>query len=180
MNKASLDTLCPHCGIETGIEREGHAVLPGDLRPHEFEVLVRNEWRRRLGREAYGRTHGCGLVATLTKFATHAANRVVAFELDDEVNRLIADVAAAGKGRTGVMHEVADLLKAIRSVLLTAGVDPSAASRFVSRAGIAFGAALGDGPPLRSRGVSRLRRLRGQGGQATYRHAVLTGGRPQP
>lgn len=142
MTDARPETRCPRCGTETGIRREGQPVLPGGLRLHEFEVLVRNEWRRRLGPEAYGRTHARQLVARLTRSAAQGPDCEDTLELDDEVMRLIAEIRAAGKGRAAIQREVVDLLWAIRSVLLGSGVEPSTASSFVSRAGAALDAAL--------------------------------------
>jgi hypothetical protein len=53
MSNPEQSTQCPHCGSVTGIQRGTPADLSVGLTLSEFETLVRNEWRRRLGPEAY-------------------------------------------------------------------------------------------------------------------------------
>ncbi|MBT8337968.1 MAG: hypothetical protein KJO11_15280 [Gemmatimonadetes bacterium] len=65
----AVDTTCPDCHHETGLPRGAEPVLPGGLRLDEFRVLVRNEWRRRLGPDAYGRSHVGRIAATLADLA---------------------------------------------------------------------------------------------------------------
>ncbi len=46
-------TTCPYCATRTPFPREPDREL-GGVSFDEFEVLVRNEWRQRLGWKAYG------------------------------------------------------------------------------------------------------------------------------
>lgn len=133
---------CPHCGTETDIERSGERSLPGGLRRHEFEILVRNEWRRRLGAEAYGRAHELRMIRTLTDIAMTGMGVGEVRELADEIDQLVADLAAAGKGRGAVRREVGKLVNAMRHVLNTADADSGFTERFTASAWAALVRAL--------------------------------------
>lgn len=117
-----IDRTCPHCGEETQIFRSTGPLLAGGLRLDEFQVLVRNEWRRRLGPGAYGRAHSDEIVRVLVLLASAPESVTLRAQLEDEVWSAVADILATGGGRQAVRHEMAGLLHAIRSVLRDAGV----------------------------------------------------------
>lgn len=119
----AVDTTCPHCHRETGLPRGAGPVLPGGLRLDEFRVLVRNEWRRRLGPDAYGRNHVGRIAGTLADLAADPESARVRGRLREEVWEAVARVLATGAGRDEVRRELAKLVQAIRAVLLDAGVD---------------------------------------------------------
>lgn len=125
MRTDTAGTHCPHCGTQTDISRGDAPILPGGLHLHEFEILVRNEWRRRLGPEAYDRAHEARLVRTLANVVA-ARDSDGAAELRDELDQVVADIAAVGRGRAAVRQEVNELLQAMESVFTNAGADPAA------------------------------------------------------
>jgi len=143
MSNASPETRCPHCGTDTGIERGGDPRLPGKLHAHEFEILVRNEWRRTLGHEAYDRVHEARIVRTLTSIFLEGRRSNVARELADELNQVVADISACGRGRAAVRHELALLLRSLRHVLDRSGATEESATTFVATAQVALEEALG-------------------------------------
>jgi len=64
----SATTVCPHCGTATPFPREPDPEL-GGVSFEEFEVLVRNEWRQRLGSQAYERVHSRRLIRAVAVLA---------------------------------------------------------------------------------------------------------------
>ena len=109
----------------------------------EFEALVRNEWRRRLGRASYARTHGTRLISTLASMAVDPENEELEADLAREVVGLIAELRAEGSGWGAVRHEAAKLVHAIRTVLRDAGADATRAAAFVQPARAALETTLG-------------------------------------
>ena len=129
---------CPHCGSSTGLDREMADVLPVALSLTEFEALIRNEWRKRLGPEAYARAHDTDLIRTLT-LLTHAAEEGdPQGDLEEAVELLVADLRVEGAGWGKVRHEVAVLVHAMRRVLRAAGAETSVAEAFVEPARVAL------------------------------------------
>lgn len=125
-------TMCPYCGTDTGIARRDPAVL-GHISLDEFETLVRNEWRRRLGRRAYRRRHRRLLVRGLLELAIRP---------DDPVRERVADrllaaeverMRAHGLGAVDVELEMLRLSQATWDILSTAGLDLGVASGLMER-----------------------------------------------
>jgi len=143
MTTVERDTRCPHCGTETGIERAGAMALPGGLYLEEFEILVRNEWRRRLGPDSYVRAHETRLIRALAAVAM-APGPVDGTELlMRELEPVLSDLAAAGRGRRAVRKELRHLFKAVRAVLIHAGGAPVQVEAFTATTRRALDIALG-------------------------------------
>lgn len=143
MTHPATENRCPHCGSETDIVREGGSTLPGGLHPHEFEILVRNEWRRKIGPDGYDRWHGVRLVRILARIASESPSSSLGIDLERELHQLVADLAARGEGRLAVRREVRRLVHAMRRVLLDAGADGAAVESFVASAHRALQRTLG-------------------------------------
>lgn len=109
-------TTCPFCGTETEIERNGLPAF-GSLSPGELETLVRNEWRRRLGREAYRRPHPGSLVRTLIMYALDPDDPVRDAAVDDALWREVAALEVWGLGRGRMWGELLRLSQAMWDVL---------------------------------------------------------------
>jgi hypothetical protein len=109
-------TTCPYCGSETGIERLPEPEL-GALSLDELETLVRNEWRRRLGPEAYGRQHSRLLIRSLIVFALEPESPVRRAAVAELLWSEIAILEAWGMSRAGIQAELRRLLEAVVDVL---------------------------------------------------------------
>lgn len=133
-NSPAADTRCPRCGGTTRIHRRGGPPSLGSLQPHEFEILVRNEWRRRLGTTAYGRAHDVRIVRVLVQIAETNGSGHESSRLADEVDLVAADLIAEGNERDAVRREVHQLLRACRIVLERAGADKASVATFMARA----------------------------------------------
>lgn len=142
MRADNVGAHCPHCGTQTTIPRGDASTLPGGLHLHEFEILVRNEWRRRLGPEAYDRTHEARIVRTLANVATAADGEREA-EIRDEVDQMVADIAAVGRGRAAVRREVGELLRAMDRVFTNANAHTTATKPLIASARRVLEGALG-------------------------------------
>lgn len=134
MNGSSRSACCPHSRRETRVERDEGPPTPGGLPLHEFEVLVRNEWRGLLGPGAYDRAHDVRLVRTLTRIVLGGSAPGLDRELQDEIDGVVADIAATGRGRDAVRAEIATLLQAVQLVLRREGEEPAGIQRFVTAA----------------------------------------------
>lgn len=133
MSDVMEDTRCPHCGSETGIQRGAPAALPVKLTLSEFETLVRNEWRRRLGPEAYDRSHSGQIIRDLTTLLQETGDELTLEQIEEGIERVLLDLRVEGKGRRALLHEVAKLRHAVRTVLRKAGADFVTSSEFVAR-----------------------------------------------
>lgn len=132
---ASAGTRCPVCETDTGVQRErGPGVLAGYLSLDEFQVLVRNEWRRRLGPPAYGRAHPVLVVRLLAEMASQGPTPDRERRFTREVDRLAAALVVGGRERADVRWEVHQLLRAARLVLERAGVGEGAVRTFMAGA----------------------------------------------
>lgn len=134
MNGPTRDTCCPHSRRETRVERGERSRAPGGLPLHEFETLVRNEWRGLLGPGAYDRAHDVRLLRTLTRIVMGGPAPGLDRELQDEIDGLVADIAATGRGRDAVRAEIATLLQAVHLVLRRANAEREGIQRFVTAA----------------------------------------------
>lgn len=118
----NTSTRCPVSGIDTGIERELEPEL-GAVSLDELETLVRNEWRRRLGSSSYRREHSRSLIRALivctleprSPVRTAVAQQLVLWEL--------TKLGTWGMSRAAVMREFRELTRAVRRVLMLAGLD---------------------------------------------------------
>lgn len=134
MSSAEQRTRCPHCGSETGIHRGTPADLSVGLTLSEFETLVRNEWRRRLGPEAYDRSHSGKIIRALVSLLGETDEEVLPEQIEDGVALVMADLRSEGMGRQALLREIAKLRHAVRSVLRKTGADFVTAGDYVSRA----------------------------------------------
>ena len=126
-------TRCPHCGSETGIQRGTPAALPVNLTLSEFETLVRNEWRRRLGPEAYDRSHSGQIIRDLTTLLEETGEEISLEQIEDGIELVITDLRVEGKGRQALLREISKLRHAVRAVLRKAGADFVTSSDLVTR-----------------------------------------------
>ena len=134
MSSDQNNTRCPHCGSETGIQRGAPAGLPVTPTLAEFETLVRNEWRRRLGPKAYARSHSGKVIRDLATFLAENGEDLSLEQIEDGVEQVMVDLRVEGKGRQALWHEIAKLRHAVRAVLRNAGADFVTASDYVGRA----------------------------------------------
>lgn len=118
---APEERRCPGCG---GHARSDSAPQPelGALSMDEAEILVRNEWRRRLGHARYPALHPRSVIRWTL--------RAVLRPEDDRLHRtaaraLLAEVARSG-GTTEIdpQRELGHLIDAVQSVIPTAGRGP--------------------------------------------------------
>ena len=133
MSNDQGSTRCPHCGVETGIERGPPAPLPVKLTLSEFETLVRNEWRRRLGPDSYTRSHSSQIIRDLTILLSEKGGELSLEQIENGVEQVMADLRVEGKGRRALLHEIAKLRHAVRTVVRNAGADFVMASDYVAR-----------------------------------------------
>jgi hypothetical protein len=134
MSNGQDDTRCPLCGSETGIQRGPPAALQVTLTLVEFETLVRNEWRRRLGPEGYDRSHSGEIIRDLTTHLEQTGEKISLEQIEEGIQLVMVDLRVEGKGRRALLREIAKLRHAVRAVLKKAGADFVASSDFVARA----------------------------------------------
>lgn len=115
-------TLCPHCGTDTGIVREREPSL-GSLSLDEFETLVRSEWRRRLGKNAYRRPHSRALIRALVVFALKPESPIRSAVVEELLWKEIAAFEAGGLNRWLIQAELLRLSQAIWEVLSLADLE---------------------------------------------------------
>lgn len=128
----SPSTTCPYCGTDTGIGRRDPGVL-GRISLDEFETLVRNEWRRRLGKGAYVRRHRRLLVRGLLEFAIRPADPVRECVADRLLAAEVERMRAHGLGPRDVQVEFLRLSQATWDVLSTAGLELDRAVTLMAR-----------------------------------------------
>jgi len=109
-------TACPFCGTETSVERVGTAEL-GSLSIEELETMVRNEWRRVLGKETYRRPHPRSLVRALIQHARAPDNSDRRRMAEDELWAEIATLETWGLSRQFMRSELLALTQATLNVL---------------------------------------------------------------
>ncbi len=109
------------------------AAIPVGLSLTEFETLVRNEWRRRLGPEAYNRARSGKIIRDLINFLAESGEDLSLERISDSLDGVIADLRAEGKGRRAFHQEIAKLRHAVRAVLRQAGASFVTASDYVAR-----------------------------------------------
>lgn len=128
------ETRCPYCGSETTMARTLDPLLGGHLSLEEFEVLVRGEWRRVLGRAAYDRVHEARLARSLVALAAEPDSEAAHASLRAGLDQVVADLASTGAGRDAVRGEIHALFLAMYNVLTRAGAstERSAALRVAS------------------------------------------------
>lgn len=122
VTEANPGADCPHCHTPTETVRHSGPSLVGGLNMDEIETLVRNEWRRRLGPEAYHRRHSEKLVRALTVLAVHPRSPIVHEQIEASVRDALADLRAEGRGRAVAESEFWTLTFALRDVLTEAGM----------------------------------------------------------
>lgn len=133
MSKLSEGCRCPYARVRTGIPRGLPADLPVPLTAAEFETMVRNEWRRRLGPAAYQRSHPWEIIRSLSSLLVRKEGRVRLEQIGQALECVLADLRAEGLGRPALLHEITKLRHAIRTVLRRNGADFVTAGEYVSR-----------------------------------------------
>ena len=119
---ATARRTCPFCGSRTGIERASEVEL-GGRSLDEVETLVRNEWRRRLGPESYGRAHSRQFVRALIVFALLPESPIRGAVVEHFLWREVAWLETWGLSRADIHAEVQGLSVALGDVLLTTDLD---------------------------------------------------------
>jgi len=109
-------TACPFCGAETSVERVGTAEL-GLLSMEELETMVRNEWRRVLGKETYRRPHPRSLVRSLIQHARAPDDSDRRKMAEEELWAEIATLETWGLSRQSMRSELLALTQATLNVL---------------------------------------------------------------
>lgn len=149
---AARSTHCPACGTETGIEREIEPAL-GGVALDELEILVRNEWRRRLGPEAYGRLHSRAPIRALIVYALAPDVPLREAVLREALTWELARLAGQGVPLTVGRTDLRELGRAVRATVRA--VAPGAVGRQLSDPIEAILAALLDSPPVADYGAER-------------------------
>jgi hypothetical protein len=124
---------CPYARVRTGIPRGLPADLPVPLTAAEFETMVRNEWRRRLGPAAYQRSHPWEIIRSLSSLLARKEERVCPRQIGQGLECVSADLKAEGLGCQALLQEITKLRHAIRTVLRHNGADFVTAGEYVSR-----------------------------------------------
>lgn len=116
----AVPTTCPFCQTETGISR-GIAPELSSLSLDEFETLVRNEWRRRIGKRngksAYHRLHPRQFIRALIVYAVKPESPVRSTVVDELLWKEVSELAAWGFSRRRIQGELLRLSQAIWEVL---------------------------------------------------------------
>jgi len=126
----SAVTMCPLCRGDTGIERQVEPEL-GSLSLDEFETLVRNEWRRRLGPRSYPRDHSRTIIRALLVYALSPESPVRSTVVKQLIWWKLTALGAVGLNATAVRHEFHELTLAVRRVLNDAGLPSERAALLI-------------------------------------------------
>lgn len=110
--------VCPYCGTDTGVERVTDPELD-TLSLTEFDTLVRNEWRRRLGRSAYARAHSTQLIRALFALALAPSSPIRSLVVEQLLWREFYRWGGSGLSRPDIETELRALAGAFRDVLNT-------------------------------------------------------------
>lgn len=129
VSKTSPSKRCPHCGTSTEARREGRPSVIESLDLDELQTLTRNEWRRRLGPEAFRRRHSEGLIRALAILALYPDSPVLHQQIDEGLWTEVAGLRADGRGRAAAQREFWALILAMRDVLMDAGASSEEAIR---------------------------------------------------
>jgi len=117
----TASTMCPYCATATPFARQLDPELPG-VSLDELEVLVRNEWRGRLGWESYRRVHPRGLVRAVAVLALQPSSPVREIVVEELVGKEVARWQADGLSPAGVRRELTALVEALgRQLRMTWG-----------------------------------------------------------
>ena len=129
-------TTCPFCGDETGIPRDIAPELTS-LSLDEFETLVRNEWRRRLGNRlgesAYRRQHPRAFIRALIVFALRPESPVRDQVVEELLWREVSELEAWGFSRRHIQGELFRLSQAIWEVLSRTNLEFDRSSTLMER-----------------------------------------------
>jgi hypothetical protein len=107
---------CPACGTDTAVERSAEPEI-GGLSVDEVETLARNEWRRRVGPEAYRRPHRREFVRSLLVFSLNPESPVRRLVLEEALWEEVASLEAWGLSRRDAEVELYRLAHALWTVL---------------------------------------------------------------
>ncbi len=119
---ATARTTCPFCRSNTGIDRAPEVEL-GARSLDEVETLVRNEWRRRLGPDSYGRAHSRQFIRALIVFALLPESPIRSAVVEQFLWREVARLETWGLSRADIHAELHGLSVALADVLLTTDLD---------------------------------------------------------
>jgi hypothetical protein len=125
-----MATTCPLCRGDTGIERQLDPEL-GSLSLDEFETLVRNEWRRRLGSGSYARDHSRTIIRALLVYALSPESPVRSTVIKQLIWWKLTALGAVGLNATAVRNEFTELTLAVRHVLNEAGLPSERTTRLI-------------------------------------------------
>lgn len=118
---ANPDSRCPGCGTTTAASRTVESGI-GSVSMDELETLVRSEWRRRLGKEAYRRPHRRRFVRALLDYALSPESRLRRSVLEDALWDEVAALEVWGLSRWDAEIELYGLVRAMWTVLETTGL----------------------------------------------------------
>ncbi len=125
-------TQCPACGSDTEITRDVEPRLVS-LARDELETLVRNEWRRRAGADAYGRSHPHSLVRALIDFALDPQSPSAGDAVESLLWEEVATLQAWGLSRSRMSEELLRLSQAMWDVLSFTELDLDRAQALMCR-----------------------------------------------
>jgi YHS domain-containing protein len=112
---------CPECGTPT-LRPVSEEEIVGRLTMAEYATIVRQQWRRRLGRRAYAREHSARLIRALALHALKPESPVAAISVEEELSLEVARLRADGLNRAQVQREFYHLSRAAAQVLMGAGL----------------------------------------------------------
>lgn len=143
VSETSPAARCPHCGTPTDAREEGTPSVIESLDLDELQTLTRNQWRRRLGPQAFRRRHSEGLIRSLAVLALYPDSPVLREQIDDGLWTEVAGLRADGRGRAAAQREFWALILAMRDVLEDAGASSKEAIRITRPAQDYLGRKLG-------------------------------------
>lgn len=111
---------CPECG--THVQRPEGDEIVGRLTMAEYATIVRQRWRRRLGRRAYAREHSARLIRALALHALKPESPVAAISVEEELSLEVARLRTDGLNRAQVQREFYHLSRTAAEVLMGAGL----------------------------------------------------------
>lgn len=141
-------TACPLTGRETALERVPDPEF-GAVSLDELETLARNEWRRRLGPDAYRREHSSAVVRALLVYALAPESPVREMIVRQLVLWELSALGGWGLGRAAVRHEFQALADAIRSTLYRTTAAEESARRLAEAVELKLAEVVGWDEPIR-------------------------------
>lgn len=128
VDPAAFVRVCPFCGMDTAIRSGPNTLRLGRFSLDELETLIRNDWRCRLGRQAYHRRHSRALIRALIVFALKPKSPTRRAVVERHLSDALAELRAHGLDRQQIASEFLALSRAAWDALSTSGLPLKRAS----------------------------------------------------